>query len=351
MKASPRAVSGAQMDLVEFGAIPVLKYLWPDSETLNAELRRVIMAKMASSPGVVDSNEGGWHSTRDLPTWEDAAIGLLIGRVRSMVRELVALTVPDPTPGHLDGWQIEGWANVNTRGALNKSHHHAGGRTNRNLWSGIYYVDDGGLAADVRDAGVTKFEDRSGVPKEILRCPNPFERELTVVPTPGLMVCFPATLRHYVCPHPTGAARITIAFNLRHPGFVIPRYAEPDPPTFLWRNLRGPMLVARHSRWYYAYEFDGGLDGSPPGSAALRLDLRNGKGQTARADGTLQRFRHFMPWLLQATGGNLRGRRVLDIACNSGFWSLQCALLGAEEVVGFDARPELIEQARYVQSV
>ena len=52
MKASPRAVSGAQMDLVEFGAIPVLKYLWPDSETLNAELRRVIMAKMASSPGV-----------------------------------------------------------------------------------------------------------------------------------------------------------------------------------------------------------------------------------------------------------------------------------------------------------
>src|SRR5205823_104338 len=158
MKASPRAVSGAQMDLVEFGAIPVLKYLWPDSETLNAELRRVIMAKMASSPGVVDSNEGGWHSTRDLPTWEDAAIARLIDRVQSMVRELVALTVPDPTPGHLDGWEIEGWANVNTRGALNKSHHPAGGRTNRNLWSGIYYVDDGGRPTDAAHAGVTKFE-------------------------------------------------------------------------------------------------------------------------------------------------------------------------------------------------
>ena len=244
MKASPRAVSGAQMDLVEFGAIPVLKYLWPDSETLNAELRRVIMAKMASSPGVVDSNEGGWHSTRDLPTWEDAAIARLIDRVRSMVRELVALTVPDPTPGHLDGWQIEGWANVNTRGALNKSHHHAGGRTNRNLWSGIYYVDDGGRPTDAAHAGVTKFEDRSGVPKEILRCADPFERELTVVPTPGLMVLFPATLRHYVSAHATEAARITIAFNLKHPGFVIPRYPEPEPPSFLWRNLRGPMLVA-----------------------------------------------------------------------------------------------------------
>ena len=244
MKASPRAVSGAQMDLVEFGAIPVLKYLWPDSETLNAELRRVIMAKMASSPGVVDSNEGGWHSARDLPTWEDAAIARLIDRVRSMVRELVALTVPDPSAGHLEGWEIEGWANVNTRGALNKSHHHAGGRTNRNLWSGIYYVDDGGRPTDAAHAGVTKFEDRSGVPKEILRCADPFERELTVVPTPGLMVLFPATLRHYVSAHATEAARITIAFNLKHPGFVIPRYPEPEPPSFLWRNLRGPMLLA-----------------------------------------------------------------------------------------------------------
>jgi len=58
----------------------------------------------------------------------------------------------------------------------------------------------------------------------------------------------------------------------------------------------------------------------------------------------LQRFRHFMPDLLASQGGSLKGRRILDIACNSGFWSLQCALLGAE-VAGFDARPELIEQA------
>jgi SAM-dependent methyltransferase len=46
----------------------------------------------------------------------------------------------------------------------------------------------------------------------------------------------------------------------------------------------------------------------------------------------------------------LRGKRVLDIACNSGFWSLQCALLGAE-VVGFDARPELIDQATLIKDI
>ena len=43
-------------------------------------------------------------------------------------------------------------------------------------------------------------------------------------------------------------------------------------------------------------------------------------------------------------------REVLDIACNSGFWSLQCALLGAD-VVGFDGRPELIEQANLIRSI
>jgi SAM-dependent methyltransferase len=57
-----------------------------------------------------------------------------------------------------------------------------------------------------------------------------------------------------------------------------------------------------------------------------------------------------MPYLLQSQNGALRGKSVLDIACNSGFWSLQCALLGAE-VVGFDGRAELIEQANLIRRI
>ena len=67
-------------------------------------------------------------------------------------------------------------------------------------------------------------------------------------------------------------------------------------------------------------------------------------------DALLQRFRHFMPYLAQAAGGTLKGKRVLDIACNSGFWSIQCALLGAE-VLGIDARAELIEEANLLESI
>jgi len=98
---------------------------------------------------------------------------------------------------------------------------------------------------------------------------------------------------------------------------------------------------AKYGAWHYSYQFEGGLqfpvrgsDPPPPGGGHRPL----------------QRFRHFMPYLLQALGGSLRGKRVLDIACNSGFWSIQCALLGAD-VVGFDARAELIEQANLIKSI
>lgn len=94
--------------------------------------------------------------------------------------------------------------------------------------------------------------------------------------------------------------------------------------------------------WHYAYAFEGGLSfearHNHPGP--LTNDPKR----------VLQRFRHFMPYLFHAAGGSLVGKRVLDIACNSGFWSFQCALLGAE-VVGFDARPELIEQANLIRKI
>jgi len=98
----------------------------------------------------------------------------------------------------------------------------------------------------------------------------------------------------------------------------------------------------RFESWHYAYSFEGGLSFSTrtPHPGPL----------THSGERHLMRYRHFMPYLLQSQGGSLRGKRVLDIACNSGFWSVQCALMGAE-VVGFDARPELIRQANLIKSI
>lgn len=137
------------------------------------------------------------------------------------------------------------------------------------------------------------------------------------------------------------------------PGVTAPLAAPSNPPPLdpVWplpRKPGGPSdedirkEFARHDLWHYAYEFEGNL---------AFPTRHNNPGPVVDAPRRpLQRFGHFMPYLAQAQNGSLRGKRVLDIACNSGFWSIQCALLGAH-VVGFDGRPELIEQANLIRSI
>ena len=132
------------------------------------------------------------------------------------------------------------------------------------------------------------------------------------------------------------------------------RHPTPMPPAIdpIWPLPRGAEGGAsdaeiraqfeRFEHWHYAFAFEGGLSFAAHHRGSAEL--------TDLPERPLQRFRHFMPWLLDAEAGTLEGKRVLDIGCNSGFWSIQCALLGAE-VVGFDARSELIEQAELVRSI
>lgn len=131
-----------------------------------------------------------------------------------------------------------------------------------------------------------------------------------------------------------------IPTQLPPPVAVEPHWPLPKRDGSSDEEIRAAMSAFPY--WHYAYEFEGG----PSFSTAHRSPGL----ETNLPARPLQRFRHFMPHVVAAVGGSLRGKRVLDIACNSGFWSLQCALLGAE-VVAFDARPELIEQARLLQKI
>jgi tRNA (mo5U34)-methyltransferase len=130
-------------------------------------------------------------------------------------------------------------------------------------------------------------------------------------------------------------------------GLTTRRPADLNPIWPLPRDCSGPSTeeirreFAKYEAWHYAYEFE----------CALAFPRRYGKHQPPQdRQRPMQRFRHFMPYLVDAAGGSLKGKRVLDIACNSGFWSVQCALLGAD-VVGFDARNELVEQAKLIQRI
>jgi SAM-dependent methyltransferase len=130
--------------------------------------------------------------------------------------------------------------------------------------------------------------------------------------------------------------------------FLLGAPAAIEPAWPLPRRRVGPSdeairkEFAKFDLWHYAYEFEGGL--------SFRAHHNQPGLLSDASERPLQRFRHFMPYLVASQNGLLKGKRVLDIACNSGFWSIQCALMGAD-VTGFDGRPELIEQANLIKSI
>jgi len=238
---NPNVLSGdtSQAKLRELFPVPILMYEWPDSEELNSALRQTIQQHRSDGDAVYGN---GWRSEQNLETWDAPCVGQLLERIQAMVQETVRRTVEDPDHRHLDGWSIEAaWANIHRRGGANKPHIHV---RNNTTWAGVYYVDAGG-PADEPSGGCTKFQDRSGIPKEVIRDPDLKAHEFTVVPRPGLMVIFPGSISHYVEPNQGDDERITIAFNLEHTGFTRLPYGAPVSVSFWWRNFRGIMLVGR----------------------------------------------------------------------------------------------------------
>src|SRR5437763_3352198 len=61
-----------------------------------------------------------------------------------------------------------------------------------------------------------------------------------------------------------------------------------------------------------------------------------------------QRRDYLWPPLLRLCGGSLRGKRVLDLGCNAGFWSLAAIEAGCDFVLGIDGRAMHVEQAELV---
>jgi SAM-dependent methyltransferase len=85
--------------------------------------------------------------------------------------------------------------------------------------------------------------------------------------------------------------------------------------------------------WHYKFEFEGAA------TPIFRPDYVN------RHE---QRGRIFFDPLVTISGGSLRGRRVLDLGSNAGYWSLRAIEAGAEFVLGVDGRQAHVDQANLV---
>lgn len=104
------------------------------------------------------------------------------------------------------------------------------------------------------------------------------------------------------------------------------------------RLSREVLLQKIRSFPYWHYEFDLGN--------GVVIHPTKGEKQVKKKND----LRSFLwPVVLERCGGSLAGLRVLDVACNAGFWSLEAHRSGAARVLGIDARRENVEEALLVR--
>ena len=206
-----------QLTMLKLFPTPVLVSAIPDAETLNAELKRVILAREKASESVQRSNRGGWQSSWDMHEWGGAPMQKVLGFARGVADEA---TVDRAGNRYNIAWRINSWANVNRTGHGNQFHTHPGA-----LWSATYYVDDGGIADDPSLGGEFEVQDPRGVAPIMyapqLTFPGPDGTALgesqRLTPRAGMFVLFPSWLSHGVCPYRGKRERISIAINFSLP--------------------------------------------------------------------------------------------------------------------------------------
>ena len=141
-------------EVIPLFATPVAMTDVLDAARLNADLRKVIDLHRQSDAGTQHSNLGGWQSGWDMDRWGGAAAIKLLAIGRNTANRL---TTDRQGKSVNVNWRANMWANVNRSGHGNEFHSHPG-----SFWSGVYYVDDGGIAADPSFGGELEFMDPRG---------------------------------------------------------------------------------------------------------------------------------------------------------------------------------------------
>lgn len=91
-----------------------------------------------------------------------------------------------------------------------------------------------------------------------------------------------------------------------------------------------PARIASFPTWHYDF------------------DLMGHHTQPDKAEWQELRRRHLLTPIVNHYGGTLEGRRVLDLGCNAGFFSLAAIEAGCDFVLGIDGRQTHVDQADLV---
>ncbi len=215
-------MSSESLEIVPLFATPLVILNVPDAAALNVELRRVIEQREQSHPSTQHSNLGGWQSSWDMDRWGGAPAIKLMAIGRNLANRMTMDRKGNPGSGPHPGyfavtWHGNMWANINRSGHANEFHSHPA-----SYWSGVYYVDDGGIAEDASLGGELEFMDPRGplpamfAPHLAIAMAGGLSAGATerIPPKAGRLVMFPSWMMHQVRPYRGTAERISIAFNL-----------------------------------------------------------------------------------------------------------------------------------------
>lgn len=208
------------MNIYPCFAVPMVDARMPDAETLNADLKALLLRREAEGlhanpnpslkqqPGVFESDFVlfSWPEPciERLRTFCWATLGAAIREINGYTAEQMArLQIYSHT-----------WYHVTRHGGFTILHTHP-----MASWSGVYCVDPGESTPERPESGVLRFHNPHAYSNYFMDPGNakfqkPFHHGSWSLPLqPGQLVLFPSWLQHEVLPFFGSDERITIAFN------------------------------------------------------------------------------------------------------------------------------------------
>ena len=190
-------------------ASPIFTFEVPEAAALNRDLVRDIEAYRADSEGMNRSNQHGWHSQTDFFRRQEPSFKTLAGHISSAITSATRQVSPKLDLGKRV-YLLQGWVNVNGRGAFNTPHAHPD-----HEWSGSYYVKVPPVPEGSRSGCIEFLDPRGSVTQMDALSSGYFMPKIRKKPQEGMLLLFPSYLRHWVYPNEQDDIRISIAFNAK----------------------------------------------------------------------------------------------------------------------------------------
>lgn len=178
-----------------------------DAAALNKKLCSAISILAAESAGISRSNRNGWHSETDIFARREPAFVELGRQLVAGVRSVLHHNSRGSQQKDL-GMRMQGWVNINQKGAYNAPHDHPGYQ-----FSGCYYVQV--PESERPSSGNIEFLDHRTNLGSFGLLGGHYRTKYSRRPKAGEFLIFPAYLRHWVHPNEEDEDRISVAFNVR----------------------------------------------------------------------------------------------------------------------------------------